>query len=211
MLKAYELLLFFSVQKKACAEHCGCTSCFPWRCRQCFRAVLAIKSAEPHLREKLAKMINSLNSHLTHRDSPGHGTLHFALLPSLPLPMRLCNIRFIAQCLNRHINITNGLRRAWNYLLSDELKPYWLSIRYSLHSRQFAAWFTEWLTVLKNRWINEWMYQYNKRWWNELEIEVQTFSQQFHGQDTSYQRLKKSHLNQLSDVVPTVRWVSDLL
>lgn len=78
--------------------------------------LLAIRSAGRRLRAKLGSMINSLNSHLTRRDSPGHGTLHSARSPSLPLPMRLCDIKFIAWCLNRCINITNGLQRAWNYL-----------------------------------------------------------------------------------------------
>lgn len=46
---------------------------------KCFRALLAIKSSGPRLRGNLTEMINSLNSHLTHRDRPGHGTLHFTL------------------------------------------------------------------------------------------------------------------------------------
>ena len=39
--------------------------------------------------------------------------------------------------------------------LSDELKPYWFSVRYSLHCRQFGACFADWLIVLRNDWINE--------------------------------------------------------
>lgn len=35
--------------------------------------------------------------------------------------------------------------------LSDELKPYWLSERYSVQSRQFA----DWLNVLRTGWINK--------------------------------------------------------
>lgn len=115
------LLLFFlcsggSKGRAACAEVCSWTACFLWQSGERFGVLLAIKSAGPRLRGKLTKMINSLNSHLTRRDSPGHGTPHSALSLPLPLPLRLSNIKFIAQCLNRCINITNGLLRAWNYL-----------------------------------------------------------------------------------------------
>lgn len=48
--------------------------------------------------------------------------------------------------------------------LSDELKPYWLSARYSLQSRQFAACFAGWLIVLKNGSINECITIWVKRW-----------------------------------------------
>ncbi len=44
--------------------------------------------------------------------------------------------------------------------LSDELKPYWLSVRYSLHSRQFGACFADWLIALRNdlsEWITGWV------------------------------------------------------
>lgn len=37
--------------------------------------------------------------------------------------------------------------------LSDELKPYWLSERYSAQSRQFA----DWLNVLRTGWINKYV------------------------------------------------------
>lgn len=82
---------------------------------QCL-TLISHQSAGLHLRAELTKMINSLNSHLTHRNSSGHGTLLTLLSPCLPLPLRLSNTKFIAQCLNRCINITNGLLRAWNYL-----------------------------------------------------------------------------------------------
>lgn len=77
-----------------------------------FRVLLSIRSAAPHLRGKLTKMMNCLNSNLTHRDGRGHGTLRSAPSSSLQRHMRLSDIRFIPCRLNGCINITNGLQRA---------------------------------------------------------------------------------------------------
>lgn len=96
-------------------------------------------------------MINSLNSHLTHRNSPGHGTLLTLLSLCLPLPLSLSNIKFITQCLNRCINITNGLLRAWNYLWAMNLSL--IDCLWGIHHTAddvVHALLTDWLIVPRN-------------------------------------------------------------
>lgn len=89
----------------------GCTPSTCSSRAQPFTALLAIKSAAPHLRGKLTKMMNSLNWNLTHGDT-GHGTLRSAPSSSPQHHARLPDIRFIACRFNGCINTTKGLQRA---------------------------------------------------------------------------------------------------